>query len=57
MVFMCVQKIIIIKEKNRQSEKTIFPIRGILSFMIYDIKLKLKDANAKTSDREICESA
>lgn len=51
MVFMCVQKIIIIKEKNRQSEKTIFPIRGILSFMIYDIiRLKLKDANAKPSD-------
>lgn len=37
MVFMCVLKIIIIKENNRQSEKTVFPIRRILSFVTYDI--------------------
>lgn len=49
---------IIIKEKNRWSEKNILPIRRILYFMTYDtIRLKLKDANAEISDWEIYESA
>lgn len=43
--------IIIIKEKHRQPEKKVLPIRRILSFMIYDIiSLKLKDVNAEMSD-------